>query len=370
MQKTSAWPLSQMCVALIVYASLYPFDQWRDQGIEPWSFLTAPWPKYWTGFDVAANVLGYAPLGFFLTLSAMRMGWRGWVVLSSTLAAGLLSFVLEGLQSYLPARVPSQADFLLNTAGAGLGASVASALEKLGWLYRWGQFKKRWFVRDAHMGLVLLVLWPVALLFPVAVPLGLGQVWERVEDGLTAAFEATPFEDWIPLRGFELEPLLPGAELMCVVLGLLIPCLLGFSLLRQAWQRGVFLLLVCALALTMSGLSAALSYGPSHAWTWLNLPVMLGLGLGFVVALVFVAASGRTCLAFLMLALLVQQSVLNQSPESAYFEQTLQTWEQGRFIRFHGLVQWLGWLWPYAALLFALVRVSQERPTDPRGAST
>ena len=157
---------------------------------------------------------------------------------------------------------------------------------------------------------------------------------------------------------------------MCVVLGLLIPCLLGFSLLRQAWQRGVFLLLVCALALTMSGLSAALSYGPSHAWTWLNLPVMLGLGLGFVVALVFVAASGRTCLAFLMLALLVQQSVLNQSPESAYFEQTLQTWEQGRFIRFHGLVQWLGWLWPYAALLFALVRVSQERPTDPRGAST
>ncbi len=220
------------------------------------------------------------------------------------------------------------------------------------------------------MGLVLVVLWPVALLFPVAVPLGLGQVWERVEDALTAAFDATPFEEWIPLRGFELEPLLPGAELLCVVLGLLIPGLLGFSLVRQAWQRGVYLLVVVGLALVMSGLSAALSYGPSHAWSWLTLPVILGLGIGFVMALAFLAASGRTCLAFLMLALLVQQGVLNQSPESAYFAQTLQTWEQGRFIRFHGLMQWLGWLWPYAALLFALVRVSRDRPPDQRGLST
>ena len=98
MQKTSAWPLSQICVALIIYASLYPFDQWRDQGIEPWAFLTAPWPKYWTGFDVSANVLGYAPLGFFLTLSAMRMGWRGWVVLSR---AGTIT---NGLSTYHPRR--------------------------------------------------------------------------------------------------------------------------------------------------------------------------------------------------------------------------------------------------------------------------
>ena len=95
MQKTSAWPLSQLCVALIVYASLYPFDQWRDQGIESWAFLTAPWPKYWTAFDVASNVLGYAPLGFFLTLSAMRMGWRWRAVTWSTAAAALLSFSME-----------------------------------------------------------------------------------------------------------------------------------------------------------------------------------------------------------------------------------------------------------------------------------
>jgi hypothetical protein len=309
-------------------------------------------------------VLGYAPLGFFLTLSAMRMGWRGYVVVGSTLAASLLSFSLEGLQSYLPARVPSQTDFLLNTLGAWLGAVLASSLEQLGLLNRWSQFRARWFVRDAHMALVLIAVWPAALLFPVAVPFGLGQVWERVEDALTSAFDATPFEDWIPLRAFELEPLLPGAELLCVMLGLLIPCLLGFGVIRQLGQRLLYVLAVVVVGLGMSALSAILSYGPAHAWTWLGVPVMLGLGLGLVLALFFLPASARMCWAFLMLALLVQQSVLNQSPESAYFTQTLQTWEQGRFIRFHGLVQWLGWLWPYAVLLFALARLSRERESQ------
>jgi VanZ family protein len=361
MRKTSAWPLSQMCVALIVYASLYPFDHWRDQGIGSWSFMAAPWPKYWLGFDVVANVLGYAPLGFFLTLSAMRMGWRTHVVVLATLAAAVLSFTMEGLQSYLPSRVPSLPDFLLNTLGAFVGAVLASALESLGFLRRWSQFRERWFVRDAYMALVLMAVWPAALLFPVAVPLGLGQVWERVEDALTSAFEATPFEDWIPLRAFELEPLLPGAELLCVMLGLLVPCLLGFGVIRRASQRFLYVLAVLGMALGMSALSAALTYGPTHAWTWLSLPVMLGLLFGCVVALVLLPLSARAAWTLLLLAVLVQQSVLNQSPESAYFAQTLQAWEQGRFVRFHGLVQWLGWLWPYAVMMLALVRLSRER---------
>jgi hypothetical protein len=182
-----------------------------------------------------------------------------------------------------------------------------------------------------------------------------------VEDALTSAFEATPFEDWIPLRAFELEPLLPGAELLCVMLGLLVPCLLGFGVIRQVGQRLVYLLVVLTMALGVSALSAALSYGPVHAWAWLDLPVMLGLVFGGVAALLFLPLSGRAAWAILLLAVLVQQSVLNQSPESAYFAQTLQTWEQGRFIRFHGLVQWLGWLWPYAVLMLALVHLSRER---------
>ena len=88
------------------------------------------------------------------------------------------------------------------------------------------------------------------------------------------------------------------------------------------------------------------------------MPVVLGLVSGCILSLFFVMLSARTCWVFLLLALLVQQSVLNQSPESAYFAQTLQTWEQGRFIRFNGLVQWLGWLWPYTVLLYAIARLT------------
>ena len=53
-------------------------------------------------------------------------------------------------------------------------------------------------------------------------------------------------------------------------------------------------------------------------------------------------------------------SLLNQAPESAYFAQTLATWEQGRFIRFHGLAQWLGWLWPIATLAYVLAALSRR----------
>ena len=73
MHKTSAWPLALIHAALIVFASLFPFDGWRDQGIDPWIFLSAPLPPpYWTGFDVAVNVAGYVPLGFLLALLMSR----------------------------------------------------------------------------------------------------------------------------------------------------------------------------------------------------------------------------------------------------------------------------------------------------------
>ena len=124
-----AWPLALGYAAVVVYASLYPFHGWRAQGIAPWSFLSAPWPTYWTGFDVFANLLGYAPLGLLLTLAVARSGGRGgsaWLV--GTLAPAVLSLLLESAQAYLVQRVPSQVDWLLNTAGAILGAVLALLL--------------------------------------------------------------------------------------------------------------------------------------------------------------------------------------------------------------------------------------------------
>ncbi len=357
--KTATWPLTLAYVALVVYASLYPFDTWRNQGVLPWTYLTQPLPKYWTWFDVAINIAGYAPLGFLGVLTALRTGQGKYALLPVTMLIFILSMVLEGLQSYLPSRVASNVDLSLNGLGGLLGGSVAWVLEKVGAIDRWSHFRRTWFVPQARGGLVLLTLWPIALFFPASVPLGLGQVLERVETALGEALSDTPFLEWLPMRTIELQPLLPGAELLCVLLGALIPVLLAYSVLRTLLQRSIFLVIILMLAVAISGISAGLSYGPEHAMAWLTLPVQLGL-LGAAVAGVFcLFLSARSCIAVLLLALVAQLFMLNLAPASPYFAQTLQTWEQGRFIRFHGVVQWLGWLWPFAAVAYVMARISK-----------
>ncbi len=357
MHKTSAWPLALIYAGLIFYASLYPFSDWRYQGIVPWAFLSSPLPKYWTGFDVVVNVLGYMPLGFLLLLSAMRSGRIRYTIALTTLLAGVLSLTMESLQSYVPVRVPSSVDLVLNTLGAWLGALIAWAMEKLGVIDRWSNFRARWFVADARGGLVLLAMWPVALLFPAAVPFGLGQVQERLESALVDVLQDTPFLDWLPVRDIELQPLVPGVELVCVMLGVLIPCLLGFCIIRSATRRTLFLLMVSASGVGATALSAALSYGPEHVLEWFSVPVKAGLVTALVLAILMLWVSTRVSAALVLLALGIYLSLLNQAPTSPYFAQTLATWEQGRFIRFHGLAQWLGWFWPFATLLYVLTRV-------------
>lgn len=360
--RSTAWPLALVYVALAVYASLYPFAEWRDQGVLPWDYLTAPLPKYWSGFDVAINLVGYAPLGFLLALAAFRSGQREralWLAVGSSFA---LSASMEALQSYLPARVPSHVDLALNTLGGLLGASLAWLLDRAGALARWGRWRNRWFHGNARGPLALLALWPLALLFPPAVPLGLGQVMERVEAELARLLDDTPFLDWLPVRDIELQPLVPSAELLCVVFGALAPILLGYSVLRTLGQRVVTMLAVLLVGLGVSTLSAALSYGPEHAWAWLTLPVQVGFLGALLLGLALLPVPRRTCAALALLVLAISLSLLNQAPTSAYFAQTLQTWEQGRFIRFHGLAQWLGWLWPYAALVAVVARLSAREP--------
>nr|WP_301334708.1 VanZ family protein [Variovorax dokdonensis] len=357
-------PLALAYAALIVYASLYPFGDWRDQGIVPWAFVTAPLPRYWTGFDVGINIAGYVPLGFLLGLGMLRRRPEGsilYAVLGAAMAGAVLSFAMEALQSYLPVRISSNVDWALNSLGALLGALLASALERLGAIAHWQRARSAWFVDEARGALVLLALWPVALLFPAAVSFGLGQVFERFEDAVSELLTDTPFIDWLPVRQFELEPLVAGAELVCVTLGALVPCLLAFVVARSTQRRALLLPAILLLGVAASALSAGLSWGPEHAWAWLDAPVQLGVACAAVLGALLIPAPRRLCAALALMAIVIQLSLLNQAPQSAYFAQTLATWEQGRFIRFHGVVQWLGWMWPFATLGYLLLVLSRDR---------
>ncbi len=368
MHKTVAWPLALIYVALIVFASLFPFEGWRAQGISPWVFLTARIPPpYWSWFDVTINVAGYAPLGFLLALACLRSGLPRAAVPLAAASGMLLSMGMEYLQIFLPRRVPSNLDLVLNAAGALAGALAAALLERLGALARCSRLLERWFVPQARGALVLLALWPWALLFPAALPFGLGQVWQRLEDALADLLEGTPFLEWLPLREAPLEQMSRGSELLAVALGLLIPCLLGYCAMRHMGRRALLALGVAAVAVAVTALSASLSWGPAHAWEWLTPAARIGTLLGLAMALALVALPRRACAAMLLVVLMLHLNLLNDAPQDAYFAQNLQAWEQGRFIRFYGLGQWLDWLWPYVTLAYVLVLVSRREGQLPPG---
>jgi hypothetical protein len=328
--------------------------------MDAWAFLLAPPPHYWTWFDVGINVIGYVPFGGLLVLSALRSRRVTRPLLFAFLCASVLSLCMEALQSFLPVRVASREDWLLNTAGAWGGAIVTVALERLGAIDRWSHFRRRWFVEHARGGLVLLATWPLALLFPPAVPFGLGQIFERVEAVVAELLADTPFLDWLPVRDIELQPLLPSTELLCVLLGLLIPCLLGFCVIRPGFRRWLFVPLLIGAGVGATALSAMLSWGPGHAWAWLDLPSQVALVVALVLGLLLALVPTRACPSLVLLGLGIYLSILNQAPENPYFAQTLQEWEQGRFVRFNGLAQWLGWLWPYFVLAYALSLIWQR----------
>lgn len=357
-----AWPLVGFYALLIVYASLYPFSGWRNQGIVPWSYLWAPWPRYWTGFDFLVNVAGYAPFGFLLALVLMRRLSTGRAVALASLAAILLSFTMESVQSYLPTRVASNVDFSLNSIGGILGAASAWICQRLGLLQRWHAARSRWFVPGSRVILVLLALWLVGLLFPTSVAFGMGQIFEQLESGVLQLLADTPFLDWLPLRKFELQPLLPLTEAAAVALGALAPCLLGCMASAERRHKVALVLLILAAGAGVSALSTALAWGPQYAWVWVTAPVMVGWPFALLAALLLAvwAPPRRVYALLLAAALLLQLFWLNGAPQSPYFATTLQSWEQGQFINFYGLTRWINAVWPYAVILFAVQRALRQ----------
>src|SRR5690606_34496553 len=91
-----------------------------------------------------------------------------------------------------------------------------------------------------------------------------------------------------------------------------------------------------------TAVSTAMNYGPVHAFTWLSVPVVVGLLLGALGGGVLLHRSRRMSafIGLVVLGLLVV--LIHQVPPDPYYAQTLMAWEQGRFIRFHGLSRWLG----------------------------
>ena len=369
--RSAAVPLALAYIALVLYASLYPFDGWRwPPGQTAAALALLPRSIYHAAFDTWSNLLGYVPLGALLTIALRRGGAGAWAALAAAVAAAaLLSYGCEVVQNFVPGRVPSRQDLAMNSAGALAGAGFALLAHGLGWVERWAALRQRWFDAQAATALSLLALWPVGLLFPAPVPLGLGQVGERLRERLTALLDGVPWASGMhamlaspPPDG---SPLRPLAEVLIVALGLLAPCLVAYTVVAPGWRRLVIAVAALAFGVAGMSLSTLLNFGPSHALAWLSPAATQGLALGLLLAVLATVLPERLVAGLGLIVLTGLVAGVAQAPDNPYFAQSLQAWEQGRFIRFHGLAQWIGWLWPYAAMIWLLTRLA-TRPTAER----
>ncbi len=366
--RSSATPLACAYALLVLYASLYPFTGWRwPPGQTLATLAILPRTNWLLSFDITSNLLGYLPLGVLVMLALRRSGVRaGPATLLAVALPAALSYATELLQHCVPGRVPAVEDWLMNTAGALGGALLALLLHALGVVDVWHALRSRWFVRDSAGALALLALWPVGLLFPAPVPLGLGQVGERLREWLASGLAGVPWAAAVEVLLATppvAAPLRPLTEALIVALGLLAPCMVAYAVMPAGWRRVA--IAVGALALGLGGmtLSTVLNFGPGHAGGWLAPSTLPGLGLGLLLALLAAALPRHVVAGAGLVALTGLVVGVAQAPADPYFAQSLQAWEQGRFVRFHGLAQWVGWLWPYAAMAWLFSRLGGRR--DP-----
>ena len=363
--RSAAVPLAWAWAALICYASLFPFSGWRwPPGLPALELLRLPWPRYFIPFDIISNLLAYGPLGLLLAAMHLRRGQGAVLALAAALAsASGLSYALEVTQHLLPQRVPSALDWLINSAGAAGGALLALLGHHWAWLQRWQAGRERWLEPGNGGALVLLLLWPAALLFPLPVPLGLGQVGEALRSRLVDLLEGVPWavfaSAWLDGIGAPGQALSPPVEGLAVVLGLLAPCLLAYAASRPGWRRLGLSLGLAGVAVAATTLSTVLNFGPNHAMAWRTPGTLAAMAVALVLALAGLGLRPRLAGALALVALTGLVLLVHLAPTDPYFAQSLQGWEQGRFVRFHGLAQWVGWLWPYAALAWLLGRVAE-----------
>ncbi len=333
---------------LVIYASLHPFSGWRDPGVAPLAFLTAPLPRYLTAFDLAANFVAYAPLGFFAALALVPVLRRAPGIAIATLLAACLSLALEGLQNFLPVRIPSNLDLLTNTAGAFSGALAGAASTRL--LLRDGglqTLRYRVFLPGGRidLGVVLLALWLVSQLNPETLLFGNGDLRELFHhaDGMLR-----------PAQSFmRTEAAVAGAN--ALALGMLLSGLVGRA--QPGWA--LFLLLVAA-ALAVRTIAFGVLMTPQDMLLWVTPGALYGLAAGTLVAIVAMLLPRVGRLALAGLALMGATVLVNLAPENPYLASSLAQWRQGHFLNFNGLTRVLSAAWPFAALAYVMALLADR----------
>ena len=339
---------------LVVYASCFPFSGWHDNGLLPWSYLGEQLPHYWTGFDLAVNVIGYVPLGALAVL-AMYPRLRGAQAVTAASMAGIvLAMLLEAVQSYLPSRVPSNLDLMTNGSGMLIGALVGEAMRSpVLEQSRLRELRRAWFSEQASLGLIVVSMWPLAQIFPQPYLFGHGQLLGTVSRWMSDWLEAPiDLSQWLWAElGSGIEHYFP-AEVIVTACGMTGAVLTLLCQTRRHAPKTMLAIMLLMAALSIKTLAHALLFDPDDALGWLTPSATSGLLIGVVMlaGLSFAPPLAQRRAAIFALALGL--AVMNIMPANPYFMSTLQEWVQGRFLNFNGAAHFLSLTWPLFALWF------------------
>jgi hypothetical protein len=311
------------------------------------AFLEGGWPRYWTVFDLLANVAVYLPLGFFLTLALRGLPGRFTALVIAVLLAGGVSFGLETLQTWLPSRVPSNLDLVCNTLGGLLGAAWAQLVGPR-FFARIAALEHRLIapIPHAELGLTLLGLWLLVPLSPEILLFGAGDLRYLLGFSSDVPFVA---ESFVMIEA-------SVTAFNAIAVGLVLRMLCARSAIAYLVVP-VFILL----GLAIRALAAAILIGPAHAFAWFSPGAEMGLLVAGCVLVIALALPGVPRLMLVALSLMAGTVLANLAPPNPYSLAALATWRQGHFLNFNGLTRWVATLWPFLMLSFLLLSARLPR---------
>jgi len=329
----------------IMYASLSPFSGWRDQGLEFFEVLRAPFQLTYTTFDAVLNLLSYLPFGLLVSLTLRsRFGALTSILFGFGLGV-ILSASMEYLQMYLPTRTSSNMDLLTNSAGALIGSLMAMSMASwTGLLSRLTNWRSYFFYHGKEMdfGLALLALWMFGQINP-SLPM-LGNVFiSGAQHKPFVTLPNTPLNLW---------------EAGAVSLNLLMLGILILTMLRVPRNIITVLLAILSVVALVKFITAALLLKSWALLLWINSEAVFGMLLGILLLFFVIWLPRGTAIAFGAVAAIFYFAITNfifddNSPSAAM---SIYHWHYGHLLNYNGLAQTITLVFPLL-LLFHLWRI-------------